>query len=153
MLRFCFCSFPNDFCTLVAPTEVIDIDVVDKADLPNPTANIEGAMQEPSLAGALASSQGTSSGAGVALGTGTSTLMPTPRETTIFSLHHVPEDQTGASKEELIQLELMCDKLKTAYDASAALQKNVRESTLVSTFLIRHLGQFVHGLRPEWVCI
>ena len=82
-------------------------------------------MQEPSLAGVLASSQGTSSGAGVTLGIGTSTLMPTSCETNIFSLHRVPEDQMGASQEALIQLELMCDKLKMAYDASAALQKNV----------------------------
>ena len=40
----------------------------------------------------------------------------------------------GASKEALIQLRLMNDKLKEARDAGEALEKNVRVSTLVSTF-------------------
>jgi len=64
--------------------------------------------------------------------------VPTP-PVNIFSLYKVPEDQTGASKEAMIQAELMTQRLKDmcaasklAYDASAALQENVRVSTLVS---------------------
>ena len=63
---------------------------------------------------------------------------PTP-PVNIFSLYKVPEDQTGASKEAMIQAELMTQRIKEvcaagklAYDASAALQENVRVSALVS---------------------
>ena len=66
------------------------------------------------------------------------TSAPTP-PINIFSLYKVPEDQTGASKEAMIQAELMTQRLKEmctasklAYDDSAALQENVRVSTLVS---------------------
>ena len=64
--------------------------------------------------------------------------VPTP-PVNIFNLYKVPEDQTGASKEAMIQAELMTQRLremcaasKLAYDASAALQENIRVSTLVS---------------------
>ena len=64
--------------------------------------------------------------------------VPTP-PINIFSQYKVPEDQTGASKEAMIQAELMtqqfkevCAAGKLAYDASAALQENVRVSALVS---------------------
>lgn len=63
---------------------------------------------------------------------------PTPVSTE-FTLHHVPEDQTGAAKEAMIQAGLMMERLKVvyesskaAYDASSALQTNVRVSTIVS---------------------
>ena len=56
-----------------------------------------------------------------------------------FVLHHIPEDQTGAAKEAMIQAGLMMDRLKVvyenskaAYDASSALQTNVRVSGIVS---------------------
>ena len=58
----------------------------------------------------------------------TPALNPSPLTT--FTLHRVPEDQVGASKEALIQAGLMCDRPKEAYDASAALQTNVRVSPL-----------------------
>ena len=58
---------------------------------------------------------------------------------TRFPLHLVPEDQTGAAKEAMIQDGLMMDQLKVvyetskaAYDASSALHTNVRVSTIVS---------------------
>ena len=56
-----------------------------------------------------------------------------------FTLHHVPEDQTGAAKEAMIQAGLMMDRLKVvyesskaAYDASSALQANVQVNMIVS---------------------
>ena len=57
----------------------------------------------------------------------------------VFTLHHVPEDQAGASKGAMIQANLMMQHLKEvyegsklAYDASIALQANVRVSAIVS---------------------
>ncbi|XBI07692.1 hypothetical protein VPH35_135554 [Triticum aestivum] len=57
-----------------------------------------------------------------------------------FVLHHVPEDQTGAAKEAMIQAGLMMDRLKVvydtskaAYDASSALQANVRKACELGT--------------------
>ena len=51
-----------------------------------------------------------------------------PPPVNIFNLYKVPEDQTGASKEAMIQAELMSQRLKEmcaaeklAYDASATL--------------------------------
>ena len=59
------------------------------------------------------------------------TASPTPPPH-VFTLHHVPEDQTGASKEATIQAGLMMQRLKEvyeanklAYDASTAPQANV----------------------------
>ncbi|XBI10014.1 hypothetical protein VPH35_137418 [Triticum aestivum] len=61
---------------------------------------------------------------------------PTPPATSSapFVMHHVPEDQVGAAKEAMIQAALMMDRLKVvsdtskaAYDASSALQANVRK--------------------------
>ena len=66
------------------------------------------------------------------------TASSTPAST-VFTLHHVPEDQDGASKEAMIQAGLVMDRLKVvydtskaAYDASSALQANVRVSGIVS---------------------
>ena len=57
--------------------------------------------------------------------------VPTP-PVNIFSLYKVLEDQTGASKEAMIQAELMTHRLKEmcaagklAYDASVTLQENI----------------------------
>ena len=57
----------------------------------------------------------------------------------LFALHHIPEDQVGASKEAMIQASLMMDGMKVvydtskaAYDASSTLQANVRVSGIVS---------------------
>jgi hypothetical protein len=65
----------------------------------------------------------------------TSSVPPTP----LFVAHHVPEDQVGAAKEAMIQAGLMMDRMKVvyetskaAYDASSALQTNVRVSGTVS---------------------
>ena len=51
--------------------------------------------------------------------------LPTPPATSAIGLQRVPKDQVGASKEALIQLRLMNDKLKEARDAGEALEKNV----------------------------
>lgn len=66
------------------------------------------------------------------------TILPTP-SAHVFTLHRVPEDQTGASKETMIQAGLMMQCLKeayersnAAYDASSTLQANVRVSAIVS---------------------
>ena len=68
------------------------------------------------------------------------TASPAPSQT-IFSLHHFPEDQTGAAKEAMIQAEHMMqwtkeayEASKLAYDASSALRVNVQVSALVSAF-------------------
>src|SRR6266566_2932542 len=60
---------------------------------------------------------------------------------TIFSLHRVPEDQTGAAKEAMMQAAHMMRRTKEAYeasklayDASSALRANVQVSALVSAF-------------------
>ena len=53
----------------------------------------------------------------------------------LFTTHHVPEDQAGAAKEAIRQAGIMMEQLKTirdasqaAYDASSALQSNVQVS-------------------------
>ena len=60
----------------------------------------------------------------------TSALQPS-----LFTTHHVPEDQAGAAKEAIRQAGIMMEQLKTirdanqaAYDASSALQSNVQVS-------------------------
>ena len=54
------------------------------------------------------------------------------QQPSLFTTHHVPEDQAGAVKEAIRQAGLMMEQLKTirdasqaAYDASSALQSNV----------------------------
>ena len=49
-----------------------------------------------------------------------------------FNLQRVPEDQVAASKEAMIQMVLMNQRLKEAYDASEALKTNVQVSAIVS---------------------
>ena len=53
----------------------------------------------------------------------------------LFSTHHVPEDQAGAAKEAIRQAGVMMEQVKAirdasqaAYDASSALQSNVQVS-------------------------
>ena len=53
----------------------------------------------------------------------------------LFSTHHLPEDQASAAKEAIRQAGIMMEQLKTirdasqaAYDASSALQRNVQVS-------------------------
>ena len=65
----------------------------------------------------------------------TSSVPPAP----LFVAHHVPEAQVGAAKEAMIQAGLMMDRMKVvyetskaAYDASSALQTNIRVSGIVS---------------------
>ncbi|XBI39289.1 hypothetical protein VPH35_124094 [Triticum aestivum] len=57
------------------------------------------------------------------------------QQPSLFTTHHVPEDQAGAAKEAIRQAGLMMEQLKTirdasqaAYDASSALQSNVQNS-------------------------
>ena len=53
----------------------------------------------------------------------------------LFTAHHVPEDQVGAAKEAIRQAGIMMEQVKVvreasqaAYDASSALQSNVQVS-------------------------
>ena len=53
----------------------------------------------------------------------------------LFTTHHVPEDQAGAAKEAICQAGIMMEQLRTirdasqaTYDASSALQSNVQVS-------------------------
>ena len=53
----------------------------------------------------------------------------------LFSTHHIPEDQAGAAKEAIRQAGVMMEQVKAirdasqaAYDASSALQSNVQVS-------------------------
>ena len=55
----------------------------------------------------------------------------------LFSAHHVPEDQVGASKEAIRQAGIMMEQMKmvreanqAGYDAGSALQSNVQVSRL-----------------------
>ena len=72
------------------------------------------------------------------------------RSTPAYPLYHVPEDQTGAAKEAMIQAGQMMlrtkeayDASKLAYDASSALQANVRVSGIVSSFPIEFLSVLI----------
>ena len=83
--------------------------------------------------------QGSQAGAGPATAPSTTLASVSTPPVNIFNLYKVPEDQTRASKEAMIQAELMTQRLremcaaeKLAYEASAALQENVRVSALVS---------------------
>ena len=83
-------------------------------------------------------------------------MSPTPSQN-VSTLHHVLENQTGASKEAMIQANLMMQRLKEAYessklayDASTTFQANVRVSANVSCFLIGFFPfclDSVHSLR------
>ena len=60
------------------------------------------------------------------------TSVPQP---SLFTTHHVPEDQAGAAKEAIRQAGIMMEQLRTildasqaAYDASSAIQSNVQVS-------------------------
>ena len=63
------------------------------------------------------------------------TPLMSAQQPSLFTTHHVPEDQAGAAKEAIRQAGLMMEQLKTirdasqaAYDASSALQSNVQVS-------------------------
>ena len=62
-------------------------------------------------------------------------LLTSALQPSLFTMHHVPEDQAGAAKEAIRQAGIMMEQLKTtqdasqaAYDASSALQRNVQVS-------------------------
>jgi hypothetical protein len=103
-----------------------------------PPNKVPQVLPAPDVAAPLGQS---SSQAGAGPATAPSTALvsaPTP-PVNIFSLYKVPEDQTGASKEAMIQADLMTQRLKEmcaagklAYDTRAALQENVQVSALVS---------------------
>ena len=64
------------------------------------------------------------------------------QQPSLFTTHHVPEDQAGAAKEAIRQAGIMMEQLKTirdasqaAYDASSALQSNVQVSRPSSVLL------------------
>ncbi|KAE8809604.1 hypothetical protein D1007_13767 [Hordeum vulgare] len=64
----------------------------------------------------------------------TTAAIPTP-STLAYSMQHVPEDQTGATKEAMIQAGLMMQRTreayeasKVAYDADSVLQVNIRKA-------------------------
>ena len=71
----------------------------------------------------------------------------------LFTTHHVPEDQAGAAKEAIRQAGIMMEQLKTirdasqaAYDASSALQSNVQVSRPPLVFF----PEFI--VITHWVC-
>ena len=78
----------------------------------------------------------------------TSALQPS-----LFTTHHVPEDQAGAAKEAIRQAGIMMEQLKTirdasqaAYDVSSALQSNVQVSRPPLVFF----PEFI--VVTHWVC-
>ena len=61
------------------------------------------------------------------------TQIPADPPSSLFTAHHVPEDQVGAAKEAIRQAGIMMEQMKVvreasqaAYDASSALQSNVQ---------------------------
>ena len=90
----------------------------------------------------------------------TSTAAPT-HLAPAYPLYHVPEDQTGAAKEAMIQAGQMMlrtkeayEASKLAYDASTTLQANVRVSSIVSSFPIEFLSILtLHPLGVFFRCI
>ena len=59
--------------------------------------------------------------------------IPADPPSSLFTAHHVPEDQVGAAKEAIRQAGLMMEQMKvvreasqSSYDASSALQSNVQ---------------------------
>lgn len=66
-----------------------------------------------------------------------------------YDARHLPEDQVGAAKEAMVQVELMVGDAKGAYDSIASLYKrslelwdDIRVSALVSVYfpLVTHSG-------------
>ena len=64
------------------------------------------------------------------------------QQPSLFTTHHVPEDQAGTAKEAICQAGIMMEQLRTirdasqaAYDASSALQSNVQVSRPSSVLL------------------
>ena len=80
----------------------------------------------------------------------------------LFTTHHVPEDQAGAAKEAIRQAGIMMEQLKTirdasqaAYDASSALQRNVQVSRpplVLLGYAIKKLFFPVFIVVTHWVC-
>ena len=75
------------------------------------------------------------------------------QQPSLFTTHHVPEDQAGAAKEAIRQAGIMMEQLKTirdasqaAYDASSALQSNVQVSRPPLVFF----PEFI--VITHWVC-
>ena len=80
----------------------------------------------------------------------------------LFSTHHVPEDQASAAKEAIRQAVIMMEQVKAirdasqaAYDASSALQSNVQVSRsppvllgydILKSFFLKILVSVVHPL-------
>ena len=64
-----------------------------------------------------------------------STAQASVDPSSLFTVHHVPEDQVGATKEAIRQAGIMMEQVKVvreasqaAYDASSTLQSNVQVS-------------------------
>ena len=77
-----------------------------------------------------------------------SSVVPGP-STVQYDARHLPEDQVGAAKEAMVQVELMVGDAKGAYDSIASLYKrslelrdDIRVSALVSVYfpLVTHWG-------------
>ena len=67
--------------------------------------------------------------------------MPGP-STVHYDARHLPEDQVGAAKDAMVQVELMVGEAKGAYDSVASLYKkslelrdDIRVSALVSVYI------------------
>ena len=77
-----------------------------------------------------------------------SSVVPGP-STVQYDARHLPEDQVGAAKEAMVQVELMVGDAKGAYDSITSLYKrslelrdDIRVSALVSVYfpLVTHWG-------------
>ena len=87
----------------------------------------------------------------------TSALQPS-----LFTTHHIPEDQAGTTKEAIRQAGIMMEQLKTirdasqaAYDASSALQRNVQVSRpplVLLGYAIKKLFFPEFIVVTHWVC-
>ena len=84
------------------------------------------------------------------------------QQPSLFTTHHVPEDQAGAAKEAIRQAGIMMEQLKTirdasqaAYDASSALQSNVQVSRpplVLLGYAIKKLFFPEFIVVTHWVC-
>ena len=83
------------------------------------------------------------------------------QQPSLFTTHHVPEDQAGAAKEAIRQAGIMMEQLRTirdasqaAYDASSALQSNVQVIRIACSVRICYQKLFFLEfiVVTHWVC-
>ena len=90
------------------------------------------------------------------------TPLTSAQQPSLFTTHHVPEDQAGAAKEAIRQAGIMMEQLKTirdasqaAYDASSALQRNVQVSRppfVLLGYATKNFSFLEFIVVTHWVC-